>query len=111
MYNAFLTLHLQFSTKAEFIPVPDWYLGVEYIEEQKRGYDYSEDLFTPGFFELEQKRRQYSFFCFNKDENPSGLKAKFTKPYQVKFPGTILLIVSGMPHSSLLKKEARIHLF
>ncbi len=47
---------MQFSTKAEFVHVPDWYLGVEYPEEQKRGYDYSEDLFTPGFLKLMQKR-------------------------------------------------------
>ncbi|RPI10737.1 MAG: hypothetical protein EHM65_07775 [Acidobacteriales bacterium] len=39
MYEGFPSLHMQFSTEAEFIHVPDWYLGVEYIEEQKRGYD------------------------------------------------------------------------
>jgi predicted glycogen debranching enzyme len=51
MYEGFPSLNLQFSTKVEFVHVPDWYLGIEYPEEQKRGYDYSEDLFTPGFFE------------------------------------------------------------
>jgi predicted glycogen debranching enzyme len=87
MYNGFPYLHLQFSTKAEFIPVPDWYLGVEYIEEQKRGYDYSEDLFTPGFFELEAKKGDSIVFSAStKDENPSGLKAKFTKTISGKIP-------------------------
>ncbi len=46
----FHSLKMQFSTNAEFIPVPDWYLGVEYLEEQKRGYDYSEDLVYSRFF-------------------------------------------------------------
>ncbi len=27
MYDGFPSLNMQFSTKAEFIPVPDWYLG------------------------------------------------------------------------------------
>lgn len=52
MYDGFPYLHMQLSCKAEFVPVPDWYYGVEYVEEQKRGYDYSEDLFVPGFFEM-----------------------------------------------------------
>jgi len=87
MYNGFPYLHMQFSTKAEFIHVPDWYLGVEYIEEQKRGYDYSEDLFTPGFFELEAKKGDTIVFSAStKEENPSGFKTKFTKTIGGKIP-------------------------
>jgi predicted glycogen debranching enzyme len=87
MYDGFPYLHLQFSTKAEFIHVPDWYLGVEYIEEQKRGYDYSEDLFTPGFFELEAKKGDTIVFSAStREEKPTGLKAKFTKTVASKIP-------------------------
>lgn len=87
MYEGFPSLHMQFSTKAEFIHVPDWYLGVEYIEEQKRGYDYSEDLFTPGFFEIEAKEGDCIVFSAStKEENPSGLKQKFTKTVVGKIP-------------------------
>jgi len=87
MYNGFPYLHLQFSAKAEFITVPDWYRGVEYIEEQRRGYDYSEDLFTPGFFELEAKKGDSIVFSAStKEENPSGFKTKFTKTISGKIP-------------------------
>ena len=87
MYEGFPYLNMQFSTKAEFIPVPDWYLGVEYIEEQKRGYDYSEDLFTPGFFELNAKKGDIIVFSAStKEEKTSGLKAKFTKNMASKIP-------------------------
>jgi predicted glycogen debranching enzyme len=87
MYDGFPSLHMQFSTKAEFIHVPDWYLGVEYIEEQKRGYDFSEDLFCPGFFELEGKKGDSIVFSAStKEEKPSGLKAKFTKTIAGKIP-------------------------
>lgn len=87
MYEGFPSLNMQFSTDVEFIPVPDWYLGVEYIEEQKRGYDYSEDLFTPGFFELKAKKGDVIVFSAStKEENTSGFEQKFIKNSSGKIP-------------------------
>jgi predicted glycogen debranching enzyme len=87
MYEGFPSLKMQFSTDVEFIPVPDWYLGVEYLEEQKRGYDYSEDLFTPGFFELKAKKGDIIVFSAStKEAKTSGLKQKFTKTVSGKIP-------------------------
>jgi predicted glycogen debranching enzyme len=87
LYDGFPSLHMQFSVKPEFIHVPDWYRGVEYPEEQKRGYDYIEDLFTPGFFEIEAKKGDIIVMSAStKEENPSGLKGKFTKTLNAKIP-------------------------
>jgi predicted glycogen debranching enzyme len=87
MYDNFPYLNLQFSTKVEFIPVPDWYLGVEYIEEQRRGYDFTEDLFTPGFFEFKAKQGDVIVFSAStKQQKPAGFKPKFTKSISVKIP-------------------------
>lgn len=87
MYEGFPWLNMQLSDRAEFVPVPDWYYGVEYIEEQKRGYDYSEDLFTPGFFELEVKEGDSIVFSASTSEGkPTGFKAKFTKNVKAKIP-------------------------
>jgi predicted glycogen debranching enzyme len=87
LYEGFPYLNMQFSAKVEFIPVPDWYLGIEYPEEQNRGYDYSEDLFTPGFFELEAKEGDVIVFSAStKEEKTSGLKQKFTKTVSGKIP-------------------------
>ena len=87
MYEGFPSLHMQFSKKVEFVHVPDWYRGVEYREEQKRGYDYSEDLFTPGFFELEAKKGDVIVFSAStREENPAGFKGKFTKTVEGKIP-------------------------
>jgi predicted glycogen debranching enzyme len=87
MYDGFPSLKLQFSSKVEFISVPDWYLGVEYPEEQKRGYDYSEDLFSPGFFELNAKKGDIIVFSAStKEEKTAGLKQKFTKTVSGKIP-------------------------
>lgn len=80
LYDGFPWLHMQLSVKADFVPVPDWYYGVEYIEEQKRGYDFSEDLFVPGFFEVEAKEGDSIVFSAStKEEKTTGLKQKFTK--------------------------------
>lgn len=55
LYEGFPWLNMQLSVKADFIHVPEWYYGVEYPEEQKRGYDYSEDLCS-WIFRAESKR-------------------------------------------------------
>lgn len=87
LYDGFPWLHMQLSSKADFIHVPDWYLGVEYLEEQRRGYDYSEDLFTPGFFELNAKEGDTIVFSASThEEKPSGFKTKFTKTVASKIP-------------------------
>ncbi|HLN20431.1 MAG TPA: amylo-alpha-1,6-glucosidase [Bacteroidales bacterium] len=87
MYEGFPYLNLQLSCKNEFIPVPDWYLGVEYIEEQRRGYDYREDLFTPGFFEFRAKKGDVVVFSAStREEKTAGFKPKFTKSVSGKVP-------------------------
>jgi predicted glycogen debranching enzyme len=87
LYNGFPSLHMQLSEKTDFIHVPDWYYGVEYPEEQKRGYDYIEDLFVPGFFEVDAKKGDSIVFSAStKEEKPSGLKQKFTKTVAGKIP-------------------------
>jgi predicted glycogen debranching enzyme len=87
LYEGFPSLNMQFSTKVEFVHVPDWYIGIEYPEEQKRGYEYSEDLFTPGFFEIKAKEGDIIVFSAStKEEKASGLKQKFTKMVSGKIP-------------------------
>src|ERR1022692_2874710 len=44
-YSGYDSLFMQFSSKTEFIPVPDWYYTIEYEKERERGYDYHEDLY------------------------------------------------------------------
>ncbi len=87
MYEGFPYLHMQLSCKSEFVPVPDWYLGVEYVEEQKRGYDFSEDLFVPGFFEMTASKGDVIVLSVStKEEKHAGLKAKFTRTVATKIP-------------------------
>ncbi|MDZ7635610.1 MAG: amylo-alpha-1,6-glucosidase [Bacteroidales bacterium] len=87
MYDGFPWLNLQLSGKSEFVPGPDWYQGVEYTEEQKRGYDYSEDLFSPGFFEVNAAKGDVIVISAStKEETPAGFKTKFTRTVKSKIP-------------------------
>ncbi|HEU4556154.1 MAG TPA: amylo-alpha-1,6-glucosidase [Chitinophaga sp.] len=52
LYKDYVPLYLQLTAPAHYRHTPDWYYYFEYPEEQRRGYDFHEDLYTPGYFEL-----------------------------------------------------------
>jgi predicted glycogen debranching enzyme len=80
LYEKYPNLYIQFSKKPEFIPVPDWYYNIEYVKELHRGYDYLEDLFVPGYFELPIKKGESIIFAAGTVEaNPVSLKQQFSK--------------------------------
>lgn len=80
LYEGYPNLYMQFSKKVEFIPVPDWYYNIEYLKELNRGYDYLEDLFVPGYFELPIKKGETIVFAAGTSETrPVSLKQRFTK--------------------------------
>jgi predicted glycogen debranching enzyme len=54
-YAGFPPLFVQTSKKSMFYPAPDWWNNFQYPEERARGYAFSEDLFTPGVFEVKLK--------------------------------------------------------
>ncbi len=87
LYNGYPYLHMQFSKSVDFIPVSDWYYNVEYLEEQKRGYDYKEDLFVPGYFELPIKKGESVVFSGStKEVNPNSITRKFTAELKKRVP-------------------------
>jgi predicted glycogen debranching enzyme len=51
-YDGMPSLIFQASRKASFIHDPAWLERFEYPEERKRGYDWHEDLFQPGIWEI-----------------------------------------------------------
>jgi predicted glycogen debranching enzyme len=80
MYTGYPALFIQFSKKPEFISAPDWHYNIEYSEEQARGYDYSEDLFVPGYFELPIKKGETIYISASlKEAEPNTLAKKFAK--------------------------------
>ncbi len=87
LYDGYPYLHMQFSKNPEFIPVPHWYYNIEYLKEQNRGYDYQEDLFAPGYFELPISKGESIIFSAGVAEaKPLGLKQKFTREENKRIP-------------------------
>jgi len=89
MYDGYPGLYMQFSKKAEFVPVPDWYYNIEYMKEMERGYDYKEDLFVPGYFEVCMKKGESIVFSAStRETNPVALKRKYTTELARRIPRT-----------------------
>lgn len=72
MYYGYPELFMQFSKETEFVYRPDWYRGVEYPKERERGYDSTEDLYVPGYFEFDIKKGESVVFSGSTSE----IKAK-----------------------------------
>jgi len=62
LYPGYPELCLQLSHKNDFAYAPDWYRNIEYMKDQEQGYDYKEDLFVPGTFEVPIKKGESIFF-------------------------------------------------
>lgn len=89
LYDNYDALSLQISKRHEFTPVPDWYYGVEYTEELERGYDYLEDLFAPGVFEIALKKGESVVFSAGTTPTESKkLAAAFTQEVKGRTPRT-----------------------
>ena len=80
LYEGYPDLYMQISKTNEFIPVPDWYYNIEYLKELTRGYEYLEDLYVPGYFEVSIKKGESIVFAAGTAETkPISLKQRFTK--------------------------------
>jgi predicted glycogen debranching enzyme len=63
LYSGYPELFMQFGKEVKYVYEPNWYNGIEYPKEQERGYPYQEDLYVPGYFELEIKKGESVIFC------------------------------------------------
>ncbi len=87
LYEAYDPLYLQVSKKNDFVPAPDWYYNIEYIQERERGYDYQEDLYVPGYFEFEIKKGEPVIFSAGLTEaDPKTRQAAFEKEIARRIP-------------------------
>jgi predicted glycogen debranching enzyme len=87
LYEGYPTLYMQFSKKAGFVSNGNWYLGIEYPKEQERGYPYKEDLYVPGFFELNIKKGESIVFCAgDKEIDTDNLSELFDKEMASRIP-------------------------
>lgn len=87
MYPSYPELYMQLSKGNEFIFQPDWYRGIEYPKEQERGYASNEDLYVPGYFEMNIKKGESIVFAASTSEiKSSTLKKLFEKEAEERTP-------------------------
>jgi predicted glycogen debranching enzyme len=87
LYQGYSYLHLQFSKQVDYVHVPDWYYDFEYIREKESGYEYLEDLYTPGYFETSIEKGESIVFSAGLDEaNVPSLKRSFNLEISRRIP-------------------------
>lgn len=87
MYTGYPDLYMQFSKDNKFVFQPDWYHNVEYPKEQERGYASNEDLYVPGYFEMDIKKGESIVFAASTSaSNTSELKDLFDKEVNERSP-------------------------
>ena len=87
MYSNYPPLYMQLSKKNEFIFCPNWYKGLEYYKEADRGYEYIEDLYVPGYFEIQCKKGDEIVFAASLEEiKPSTLRKTFNNEVELRKP-------------------------
>ena len=87
MYPGYPELFMQLNKKNEFHFQPDWYRGIEYPKEQERGYDFNEDLYVPGYFEINIKKGETVVFSAGISEvSTRTLKNTFEEEKEKRVP-------------------------
>jgi len=87
MYQGYSYVHMQFSRQVEYTHVPDWYYNFEYMQEKERGYDYLEDLYTPGFFETSIRKGESIIFSAGlNDIRAASLKKLYNIEIKKRIP-------------------------
>ena len=88
MYKEYPDLYMQLSAKNEFISAPHWNKNLEYYKEADRGYDCREDLYVPGYFEINDMKKGDAviFTASLKSIRTSGLKKLFQQEVDVRRP-------------------------
>lgn len=87
MYKGYSKVFMQFSKNVKYTHVPDWYYDVEYIREAERGYDSTEDLYVPGFFEINMKKGEPIVISAGIEEkSPASFKRQFQSEIKKRTP-------------------------
>lgn len=100
MYKGYSHLFMQFSKEVEFVAAPDWNYNVEYLQEMERGYEFHEDLYVPGYFELSIEKGESVIFS-------AGLSSKPTKNFTAIFKDVLKKRIPRNNFENCLKNSAQ----
>ena len=87
LYEGYPDFYMQLSKACDFVPVPDWYKNIEYIREQERGYEFQEDLFVPGYFEVSINKGESIFFSASTQvQKPATFLKQYESEKKTRIP-------------------------
>jgi predicted glycogen debranching enzyme len=87
LYEGYPDLYMQFCKPPAFVFNPLWNKNIEYSKERERGYPYREDLYVPGYFELEIEKGESVYFSGGDTRiDPAVLAAKFGEEQKSRTP-------------------------
>lgn len=89
MYDGYPELFMQVNHKPKFVFDPNWYKGIEYIKDLERGIPYTEDLYVPGYFEVDMKKGDTIIFSAGVSEvNTRQLTKMYEDEIKTRTPRT-----------------------
>lgn len=89
MYEGYPELFMQVNHKPKFVFDPHWYKGIEYIKDQERGIPYTEDLYVPGYFDVDMKKGDSIIFSAGVSEvNTRMLSKMYEDEIKTRTPRT-----------------------
>ena len=71
----------------KYTHTPDWFYNFEYLEEKNRGYDFLEDLYSPGYFDFPIKKGESIILAAGTEEiSINRLKKSFKEELSYRIP-------------------------
>lgn len=87
LYEGYPNLYLQLSKENTFVSDPHWNEQIEYTKERERGYEFTEDLYVPGYFEVDIQPGESIYFAAGVEEaQPSELARLFEEEMKIRTP-------------------------
>ncbi len=89
LYEGYPNLYMQFSNGVGYESAPHWNERIEYIKERERGYEYTEDLYVPGYFRCTITKNKPIYFTAGLEEiDPEELEKLFESEQKSRIPKT-----------------------
>lgn len=110
-YQNMPPLFLQVSSNYDFLPTDFWYKNFEYSQEQNRGFDFQEDLFSPGIFNI--KFTKEMIFSCSTNEQKGDISVKWERELMrrrrlmAKFDGKPLQYRLQITGPSFMQKDLK----
>lgn len=87
LYEGYPRLYMQLSKPNHFVSDPVWNERIEYTKERERGYEYTEDLYVPGYFEVDIALGESVYFAAGLEEvDPQDIAALFEQEVAIRTP-------------------------